>query len=214
MTRALSVLAVFALVGCDALRGSGGAPTPEPAAPPDPPAPALFDSCAQPIATAPCERAQPLYAFDAALKACVELPAGQCPSNTNNFSGPLPCMEKCMQSEAMRAAGERWAHGHTAWGCKVGGTIYGHGTGGIKVAGDCNSCTCAESGHLTCTRMGCPGPICPEGQQVGTSCAVGGAADGCVVVETGCLDTCKTEEDCARKSRSRCVDGLCRNLFP
>lgn len=185
-----------------------------PAPPPDPPPTDIFDPCARPIATEPCDKPYSQYAFDAALKACVELPLGQCATNANDFNSPLQCMVSCMQTEAMRKAGESWSRGDKIWGCKVEGKVYGLGAGGIALAGDCNTCTCGEDGHLVCTKKGCGKPICPEGTQVGSSCAAGGSDDGCLIAETACLPTCKNEADCTKKSYSRCINGLCRNTHP
>jgi len=216
MTRSLCLLSALLLFACETTRSAEATTTPTaPSAPAAAPAPpAASDPCTLPIETQPCDKPAPRFAFDASAKACVQLPAGQCPTNANDFIGPLHCMKSCLMSDAMREAGDGWARGHKVWGCKVDNKVYALGTGGFKIPGDCNTCTCGEGGHLQCTRIGCPGTMCPEGTQIGRSCAYPGDADGCVVLETACLDICKTNDDCATTARHRCIEGLCRSSFP
>jgi hypothetical protein len=88
--------------------------------------------------------------------------------------------------------------------CLVSGTLYPNGATDVPDPNSCNTCVCDE-GRLGCTEIGCSIP-CADGTTPGTRCAQCGPADGCEVIETGCLPTCIDDSTCAGGS---CIDGVC-----
>jgi hypothetical protein len=88
--------------------------------------------------------------------------------------------------------------------CLVNGKVYPHGATGIKDPFSCNSCQCSD-GRLGCTEIGCQTP-CPPDTTHGERCALCGFADGCDVIETGCLPVC---DGTCPNAGDACVNGVC-----
>jgi hypothetical protein len=93
--------------------------------------------------------------------------------------------------------------------CRVGDTVYPHGSSGIPDPFSCNTCDCVQ-GRLECTLIGGCDIPCPAGTQPGTSCDNCGPADECYQSFHGCLPQCDDSEDCA--GMTFCFDGLCRMI--
>jgi len=89
--------------------------------------------------------------------------------------------------------------------CLVGGVYYASGAMGIPDPASCNTCMC-DNGQLRCTEKDCPND-CPAGTAFGSQCAQCGPADGCQIVEFGCLPQCTST--CAN---GLCSGGICRQV--
>ena len=231
MPKPLALLAALALTACantphspkrtthpETTTAPAPAPRPVPAPVPAPAAaPARAeDRCSLPPVTGRCKALFRRYHYDPNLGACREFVYGGCDGNANNFQTPAECLVACAATDDVRAAGEHWYSGHTVIGCKVGKDVYPSGATRVPQPADCNTCYC-RAGDVTspCTKRGCPGhPGCPDGTRVGTSCAQGGTADGCIIVETACLPICASEHDCRTSGHAHCVEGLCRTTHP
>ena len=156
----------------------------------------------------------PSYYYDAQASACRSFVYGGCSGNANNFGSAGECIATCARTEQVRALGKDWSSGAHVIGCKVGNDVYASGASRVPLPGDCNTCTCSDGKLEPCTKVKCNGPGCPAGTRLGTTCAQGGTADGCVIVETACLPSCKQDDECRAAGYSRCMDGLCGVSFP
>jgi hypothetical protein len=207
MMHVASLVIVALLSACSSARPAGKPVQPEPEAPVTAP----VDRCSLPPEQGPCEAMMPRVYYDAQALACRRFVYGGCDGNANNFGSAGECIAACARTDAVRAAGKDWRVGAHVIGCKVGEDVYAAGATRVPLPGDCNTCTCTDGKLEPCTKVKCPGAGCPAGTRVGTTCAQGGTADGCVIVETACLTMCETDADCANM---QCIDGLCRAAFP
>jgi len=95
-------------------------------------------------------------------------------------------------------------------GCVVEGQRYADGAT-VPDPYSCNSCQCEDGAVTACTEIGCS-EACPEGTAPGTSCAACGPTDACEAVETTCLLSCQSDDDCTDSAHFACIDGQCRNV--
>ncbi len=75
----------------------------------------------------------------------------------------------------------------------------------------CNTCTCEDGEVAGCTEIGCS-EECPAGTAPGTSCAQCGPLDACEAVETTCLGSCASDDECTDPTHPVCAAGQCRSV--
>lgn len=126
----------------------------------------------------------------------------------NQCAGGIVC-GACLEPKRgyCSAAGrcEDFNDGGGAASCQVNGKVYPDGATGIRDPFSCNSCSCSD-GALVCTEINCPQP-CPPNSVPGERCLLCGPADGCELVEIGCLPLCS---DTCPNPAETCVNGACR----
>lgn len=158
--------------------------------------------CLLPVETGPCDGAFVRWGWRSSVGACERFSYGGCEGNANNFESPGECLSTCAPAPDRGPVG--------APACLVGGLAFPSGAHGIDDPFSCNTCTCFE-GQLACTEIHCP-EDCPPNRKPETSCAQCGPADGCEVLEHGCLLVCSEDSDCAGTTAPDCFNGLCMNV--
>ena len=148
-----------------------------------------------------CDAAIPVWWHDASTGRCEQQIYGGCGGNDNRFETFEACQARC---------GHAGSPDDVA--CRVDGETYPNGSG-VPDPYSCNGCTCNQGQIDSCTEIGCPEP-CPDATAEGTSCAACGPADGCEIVETGCLPACNSDADCDDPDYPMCVidGGYCAML--
>lgn len=137
-------------------------------------------ACSAPFDGGSCDGVVPVFWHNPDTGLCEAKTYGGCEGNENRYDTLADCMAKC--------------GGAAATACKVLGKVYPHGSA-VPDPFSCNMCTC-DNGQVTgCTEIACETP-CPPTHKPGTSCAQCGPADGCEVLETGCMPVCSGADEC------------------
>lgn len=152
-------------------------------------------ACALPFEAGDCDGAIPVYARNAHTGQCSPQIYGGCGGNENRFATYLECVHSCNVRESGKA-------------CEVDGLTYPDGWTSVPDPFSCNTCECIDGEVNACGQSGCV-QDCPAGTAPGTTCAVCGPTDACLVVETGCLPKCEPNDAIPCSNGGVCLNGLC-----
>lgn len=154
------------------------------------------EACELPFEAGDCDAAIPVYAHDPQTGRCEPEIYGGCGGNANRFASYIECVQSCGVQQ-------------TDMACEVDGITYPSETSrSVPDPFSCNSCGCFDGRVEGCTQGGCT-QDCPAGSAPGTTCAVCGPTDACLVLKTGCLPECDPGDAVPCPNGGVCLNGLC-----